>query len=163
MNKATLVLLSLAFSSAGFSQKNYVTFEAKIDNPNTDKLTIIEGRNKRKEMTAKDGVFKDTLKVKTGLFRIYDGVESSMVFLKNGFDLKLNMDAKQFDESIVYSGNGEAENNFLAKSALLEEQFDFDKMLAVDEPTFKKMLEGKKKTDMERLESAKLDPEFVAL
>lgn len=158
-----MVLMSLAFSSAVFAQKEYVTFEAKIDNPNGEKLTIIEGRKKRKEITVKDGVFKDTLKITPGLFRIYDGVESTMVYLKNGYDLKLKMDAKQFDESIVYSGIGEAENNFLAKTALLEEQFDVDKLLAADAAGFKKMLEEKRKADITRLESAKLDPVFTAL
>ena len=163
MKKLSLILVSLAFSGAAFAQKDYVTFEAKIDNPNGDKLYIIEGNKKRKEMTVKDGVFKDTLKVTAGFFRIYDGVENSLIYLKNGYNLKLKMDAKQFDESIVYTGIGEAENNFLAQSALLEEKFDVDGLLASDEASFKKSLEAKKKSDLERLETKKLDPNFVTL
>ena len=32
------------------------------------------------------------------------------------------MDTKMFDESIIYSGIGADENNFLAKNSLFEEQ-----------------------------------------
>jgi hypothetical protein len=35
---------------------------------------------------------------------LFDGKEYTELFLKNGYDLNLKMNAQDFDESIVYSG-----------------------------------------------------------
>ena len=66
----------------------------------------------KKIQVNKDGFFKDTLNVKDGLYQMYDGVEVTSLYLKNGYDLSLKMDAKKFDESIVYTGVGANENNY---------------------------------------------------
>jgi thiol-disulfide isomerase/thioredoxin len=73
------------------------------------------------------------------------------------------MDAKMFDESIVYSGDGAVENNFLAQNSLFEEQTDMGKLLSSNEVDFLKGLDKKKVDDLKRLEDKKLDPVFVAL
>lgn len=92
-------------SISAFAQKNYMTFEAKIDNKNGDKLYILGPKKFKKEFNVdKNGVFKDTLKVTEGMYRLSDGAENTTLFLRNGMDLKLKMDAKEFDETIVYSG-----------------------------------------------------------
>ncbi|MDR6966745.1 thiol-disulfide isomerase/thioredoxin [Flavobacterium arsenatis] len=164
MKKIVVVLCALALSNVGFAQKKYATFEAKIENRNSDKISIIGPKKYKKEISLnKQGFFKDTLKVADGMYQFYDGAESTMLYLKNGFDLKMKLNAKEFDETIVYEGKGAKENNFLAQNALYEEQFDFDSALASDELTFEKLLVAKKKTDMERLRKADLEPAFVAL
>ena len=43
-----------------------------------------------------------------------------MLYLKDGDDLSLTMNAAEFDETIVYKGKGEKENNFLAQKALTD-------------------------------------------
>lgn len=164
MKKIVFVLCAVALSNAGFAQKKYATFEAKIDNKNGDKVFILGPNKYKKEISVnKDGFFKDTLKVTEGMYRFYDGVENTMIYLKNGYDLKLKMNAKEFDESIVYTGIGEKENNFLAQNALYEENFNYDEALASEEAAFKKIIENKKNTDLSRLDKAKLDPAFVAI
>lgn len=164
MKKIVFVLFAVALSNAGFAQKKYATFEAKIENRNGDKIYIL-GPNKYKKEIAlnKEGFFKDTLKVADGLYRLNDGVEMTTLYLKNGYDLKLKMNAKEFDESIVYTGTGAKENNFLAKTALYEETFNYDEALAASETEFKTVVDKKKKTDIERLEKEKLDPGFTKL
>lgn len=164
MKKIVFALVAVAVSSVGFAQKKYVTFQAKIENKNSDKISIIGPKKYKKEIKInKDGIFKDTLKVADGMYQFFDGAESTMLYLKNGYDLKMKLNAKEFDETIVYEGNGAKENNFLAKNALYEENFDFDSALAADESTFKKLLETKKQTDSERLKIAALEPAFTAL
>src|SRR4029079_3387114 len=108
---------------------------------------------------------KDTLSVKEGLYILNDGAEYTQVYLKNGYDLKLKMDAKNFDNSIVYEGVGAAENNYLAKSAVLDHEFEagFEKLMNADAAAFKKALEEKKSADLKRLNANKLDANFVAL
>jgi len=54
------------------------------------------------------------------------------------------MDAKQFDESIVYTGVGAVENNFLAQNAVSESKFDYNSLLAASEADFAKRIEEKK-------------------
>lgn len=152
----------LSFSA--FAQKNYVTFEAKIDNKNGDKLYILGPRKYKKEFSLnQSGVFKDTLKIIEGMYRLDDGVEGSTIFLKPGMDLKLKMNAKEFDESIVYTGKGAKENNFLAQNALYEENFNYPEMLKADEATFADLLKVKTENDYKRLNDAKLEPAFVKM
>jgi len=43
--------------------------------------------------------------------------------LKPKFNLKLSLNTKEFDESIIYKGIGSNENNYLAKKTLLKESF----------------------------------------
>ncbi len=112
-------------------KKDYVTFSGTITNPNSDSL-LVQKRGFKKVIAVKaDGTFSDTLKVTPGMYSFYDGSEASSMFLKNGYDLQLMMDAKQFDESIKYTGEGAENNNFLAQKALKEEKIfdiDFSKM-----------------------------------
>lgn len=164
MKKITTVILVGMLSVSAFAQKKYMTFEAKIDNKNGDKLYILGPKKYKKEFVLnKSGVFTDTLNVAEGMYRLSDGVENTSLFLKNGMDLKLKMNAKEFDESIVYSGKGAKENNFLAQTALYEENYNYPEMLKADETTFEKLAINKKNEDMKRLEDAKLDVAFLKL
>lgn len=158
----TGVLLGLLSVSA-FAQKNYVTFEAKIENKNGDKLYILGPKKYKKEFVLnKSGVFKDTLMVAEGMYRMDDGVEGTSLFLQPGMDLKLKMNAKEFDESIVYTGKGAKENNFLAQTALYEENYNYPELLKADESAFEKGVAAKTESDFKRLSDAKLDKGFVA-
>lgn len=159
----TLILLGI-FSFSVTAQKQIMTFEAKIENRNGDKIYILGPKKYKKEFALnKSGIFKDTLKVTEGMYRLSDGVEQTSLFLKPGMDLKLKMNAKEFDESIVYSGKGAKENNFLAKEALYDENYNYPELLKADEKQFEQMSLSKKAEDLKRLNDAKLDAAFVAL
>lgn len=164
MKKIITGILVGMLSVSAFAQKNYMTFEAKIENKNGDKLYILGPSKYKKEFSLdKSGVFKDTLKVAEGMYRLSDGVENSSLFLKPGMDLKLKMNAKEFDESIVYTGKGAKENNFLAQTALYEENYNYPELLKADETTFEKMAMDKKVSDLKRLADAKLEKGFSDL
>src|SRR5690606_19759242 len=75
-----------------------------------------------------DGTFSDTLKVETGIYNFFDGNESTNLFLKNGFDINMTLNTKEFDETIKYTGIGSEHSNFLAEKSLKEE-----KLLNMDE------------------------------
>ena len=85
----------------------------------------------KKTQVNKDGFFIDTLNVKEGFYQMYDGVEVTSLYLKNGYDLSLKMDAKKFDESIVYTGVGANENNYLAQATIEDSKVDYDKIFAL--------------------------------
>ncbi len=159
---AGLVLFSALNISA--QSKKYVTFEANIANRNTDIIKIInEGRVIKTIYVDKNGIFKDTLSVDGGRSRLYDGVESTELFLKNGYDIKLKMDAKQFDESIVYTGKGSTENNILAQRILADEKLYDNSVATLDDAAFNKLVDAKKAGDAARLKDKNLDPEFVKI
>ncbi|NNC50380.1 MAG: TlpA family protein disulfide reductase [Flaviramulus sp.] len=130
-----LLLLSLAILSISCKEepKNYVTLSGKITNKSSDSV-VVRTRTFSKTININDdGTFKDTLKVETGIHNFYDGNESTLLFLKNGFDLNLTLDAKKFDESVKYKGLGSEHSTFLAKNNLLQEELlDLDKLSNLD-------------------------------
>ena len=161
-----LLLLSVSFSFAQTTAKGKVKFSAKIENRNSDTLTIY-GPNKFKQAIPinKKGVFESTFEVTDGLHQFSDGSESSLMYLRGGDELTLKLDAKDFDETIVYSGKGAKESNFLAQKALSDEKFEMEleDLLEKDEATFKAALEAKSKEDLAKLEAAGLDEKLVGL
>ena len=118
------IVLLVFFTIAGvYAQGDKVKFTAQIQNRNSDSL-VIRSRTFTKTIKAdKKGAFTDAFAVEPGLYQLFDGTEMTTLYLKNGYDLKLAMNAKQFDESIKYKGKGEKENNYLAKKALDSETF----------------------------------------
>lgn len=117
MKKLLIALLATGTIVA----QNTVKFSGKIANQNSDKVTISGNGLKKVIPVAKDGTFSDSFEVKEGMYQFFDGGEYTELYLKNGFDLKMTLDTKEFDESIAYTGKGAAENNFLAKKTLEEE------------------------------------------
>ena len=164
MKKILIIAVVLIGSLSSFAQKKeHMTFQAEIANRFGDVVSFFNDKNKlvKKIQVNKDGIFKDTINVVTGRYVFSDGNEFTIVYLKNGFDLKMKMDSKIFDESIVYTGKGANENNFLAKNSLFEEQTDIGSLLVSDEKVFFEGLDKKKSDDLKRLEDKKLDPVFV--
>ncbi|GAA3762925.1 TlpA disulfide reductase family protein [Flavobacterium ginsengiterrae] len=140
--------------------KNQIKFTAKIENRNSDTL-VIKGRNNFKQVIPidKNGVFAASFEAPKGFYMFSDGVESSNIYLKPDSEINLTMNAKEFDETIVYKGKGVNESNFLAQQALKDEKFQ-NEAFAKESAEFATLLETKKKTDLESLEKGDYDPEF---
>lgn len=158
----TLFLVSVCFSFA--QTTGTVKFSAEIENRNSDTLTVY-GPKKFKQIIAVNAKnkFQATFEVTEGLHQINDGAESTLVFLKEGYDLSLELNAKDFDETIVYKGIGAKENNYLAQKALSDEAFEMglEALLEKEERVFKEALAKKNSTDLEKLENAGLDKMLV--
>jgi thiol-disulfide isomerase/thioredoxin/predicted RNA-binding protein YlxR (DUF448 family) len=168
MRKIFLLLMVFLGSFKGVSQTaKYMTFKAEITNPKGDSIFFRETNGNQKIIkiiAAKTkGVFVDTLNVVPGRYYFIHGNELTAVYLKNGFDLKLKLDTNMFDETLVYSGKGSAENNYLAKNLLLQEQTDMDNAFLLDETDFVKIIEKRKVDEFNQLSKEKLDPIFVDL
>ena len=161
MKKVTFLLMLSAFVSfAQTEKKSIIKFSAKIENRNSDTLTIY-GPNRLKQIIPinKKGMFEASIETADGIHQFSDGQESSLMYLKNGDDLTMTMNTKDFDESIVYKGKGSEENNFMVQKALKDEQFEltaFEK----ESDEFNAIFEAKKKADFEALEKGKLDATF---
>jgi thiol-disulfide isomerase/thioredoxin len=165
MKKVVSIAIILGFSILSVAQtNNFVIFKAEIANKNTDYISIRDNKKVYKKIQVnKDGFFKDTLNVKEGFYQMYDGVEVTTLYLKNGYDLNLKMDAKKFDESIVYTGVGANENNYLAQETVEDSKLDYDKIFVLKEAEFSNKVDEKCKSDLLKLASSNLEPAFIEL
>ncbi|OOG63718.1 TlpA disulfide reductase family protein [Flavobacterium sp. A45] len=160
---SVLVVFMISFLSNAQAKK-YVTFQAEIANRNGDSVFIRANKKIIKKIAVnKNGVFKDTMNVSEGPYLLYDGVEYTSLYLKNGYDLKLKMDAKKFDESIVYKGKGSLENNYLAQRTISDSKYDYDALLAASPADFKKLSDQKNASDLAKLNNGKFDSNFITV
>lgn len=161
MKKVILfALILLSVYNVNAQTKNQIKFTAKIANRNSDTL-VIRGANNFKQIIPinKKEVFAATFEAPKGFYQFSDGTEVSGLYLKPNSEVNLTMDAKQFDETIVYKGKGVDESNFLAQYSLNNEKF-LNEAFSKDEAEFTAFLEEKKKWDNETLEKGKYDAEF---
>lgn len=123
MKKTLIIVAALSiFACKEEAPKDYVTFSGKITDMSSDSL-ILRSQDYSKTISVNaDGTFSDTLKVEPGIYNLFDGAESTSVYLKNGFEIDMTLDTKMFDESIKYTGTGSEHSNFLAEKSLKEEQ-----------------------------------------
>lgn len=162
-----LAIAALTVVSCQQEPKNYVTFSGKITNQNSDSLIIGSrtDRNFKKRISvAEDGSFSDTLKIaESGSFYVYDGKESTSLYLKNGYDVKMTLNTEQFDETVTYTGNGADTNNYLAQKALSQEAvFSDQSMFTLSKEDFGTKLTTIESDFMKNLKStAGLDESFI--
>ena len=161
MKKIFILSMLALVGFKGVSQSNnQIKFTAKIANRNSDTI-VIKGANNFRQVIPinKLEVFDTAFEAQKGFYRFSDGVESSTLFLKPGSEVNLTMDAKEFDETIVYKGKGTDESNFLAQQALKDEKFQ-NEAFAKNESEFSSLLKEKSKSDLANLEKSNFDTEF---
>jgi len=162
--KNLISLLFLVLFSATVLAQGTMAFQAKIDHKNGDVLYIQEnGKNVQEIKINSKGLFQAQFPIKEGMYQLFDGVEYAQLFLKNGYDLKMTMDAAQFDETIKFEGKGSKENNYMAQETLADENLAIDKWMALDQESFTSVVEKKRNSDLDKLNKAQLDPSFTKL
>jgi len=136
MKKIAYLAIALAIVSCGKKEtapKDYVAFSGKITDQNSDSIVVRSRTYTKTIHVNEDGTFEDTLKVKPGVYSFFDGTESTSLFLKNGYDIKMTLDSKMFDETAKYTGTGSESSNFLAERSLFQEKLiDIDKFTSLD-------------------------------
>jgi len=167
MKKILIVLLTTItlFSCTKEAPKDYVSLHGKISNSDSKTITIM-GRNFQKVIPVnEDGTFKDTMKVTNGFHGFKYNSKQSTIYLKNGFDLKLNFDTKDFPKSITYAGEGSPTNEYLImKMAYVTEKnlMNPDALLSLPKEDFEKKIEETTKDFKDMLDDAKdIDPDFL--
>jgi thiol-disulfide isomerase/thioredoxin len=163
MKKLVFMLFAIILVNNSFAQEKF-TIKANISNRNGDVLFVKNNNTIVKEIKVDgSGYFNSTFDIKEGMYQLYDGKEYTDVYLKNGFNLSLTLDAKNFDESILYNGTGAAENNYLAKKVLESSDSNFEELLVLTPEEFTKKINEKQTADIAVLEKGKYDPSFIAL
>ncbi|MFS4455173.1 TlpA family protein disulfide reductase [Maribacter sp. 2304DJ31-5] len=121
MKKITIVLVAALTIISCKVSKDYVTLSGTIANQNSDSLIVRSQTYNKKIAVNEDGTFNDTLKIKEGRYQFHDGRNASNLYLKGGYDLKLMVDTKKFDETLTFSGKGANVNNYLAQNMLIQQ------------------------------------------
>lgn len=157
------MLLVFVCSYKNFGQvKEYATFEANIANIDGPVYLSIRDKVVKKLVKNTNGIYKDTMKVEPGIYKLFDGKQSISISLNNKSNLKLKMDANNVDQTIVFSGIGSDVNNYVAQSTIAAKKIDFKKILASDEITLNKKLDELKQSDIEILDKYIVNPEANA-
>ncbi|RED49344.1 TlpA family protein disulfide reductase [Seonamhaeicola aphaedonensis] len=163
MKKILLITLTLSLIACKEGPKNYATLSGKITNKNSDSLVIRSRTYSKTIKVNDDGSFSDTLKVEAGIFNLFDGVESTYLFLKDGVALNLTLDTEAFDETIRYTGKGAETSNYIAKKTLIQEKELKPDLLKLEEEAFKTKVADIHKSFTELFESSKnMDSAFAA-
>jgi len=146
MKKLLFVFMALSlFACKQEKASDSLVFSGQIKNPNRTGIVLMKGDFNQEIKLDENGNFIDTLiGIEEGIYTLWDSVESTKLYLIPGQDLSLNMDASQFDESIVYDGPGAAASNFLAQYYLFDEKLgtDFKALYSMEEAGFLSQLDS---------------------
>jgi len=116
MKKIIMLLAAITlFACSEKSNNPYVTLEGNINNADIDSILILGKDFKKSIKVNEDGSFKDTLKVVDGFHGITDGKQQGFLYLRNGYDMEIEMDMENFPESVTYQGEGSITNNYLGE------------------------------------------------
>jgi|LakMenE01Jun11ns_1017448.scaffolds.fasta_scaffold9657447_2 hypothetical protein len=153
----TCLLLLGTFSSA--QNNNVVTLEGTITNKTFDFIKIDISGSKTIKIS-KEGVFKDTIDIKKqGIFNLWLGNHLFYVFFKKDFDLKLSMNFDKKD-TLFFSGNGGAENNFLNSNDYMPNPIYFNRILGLKKTDFLKEMKKFRFNLLKKLKTENLDSDF---
>lgn len=126
MNKTLLPLFVLLICSCGNPESNSSTvyFAGEIVNPTSEYVVIFKG-DEALDSVPLDSNNRFTFELDSideGLHHFYHAPELQYVFLEKGDSLQIRLNTYYFDESLVFSGQGEEVNNFLIEMFLTHEQ-----------------------------------------
>lgn len=165
MKKFLLLIIAIVLFSCKNEPKDYVSFQGKITNSDSEMLTIMGKKFKKDIKINKDGTFKDTLKVTDGFHGFNDGSKQSIIYLRNGYDVVLNFDSDDFPNSIEFEGEGASTNNYLTKKLqfIKNEKLDnYRSVFELDKDAFdNRMVEVSKKLDDLLAEADDIDNEVL--
>ncbi len=159
--KNTISILFLLLSAGLFAQGE-MKFSAKVENRKNDSLIIKSqaGIVKVLKSDAKGNFKPVSFTVKPDFYQVTDGTGVAVLYLREGIDLKMTMDATDMFGTVAYSGTGEKENNLLAafnrENKAVGQKVDFVK----DPIERNKMIDGMLAGLQKRLEDPELDKGF---
>lgn len=161
MKKVTyLLLLFTVFSFAQTTEKVKTKITAKIENRNSDTLSIYGNQRFLHTIVVNEkGLFESEFELTPGLHQMYDGSEAAFVYLEAGDNLKIDVDAANFDETLKFQGNSSKANNYLADKTKKTKKFE-ELAFSKDEAEFKSLLDAKKVTDKKDIDASGTSEDF---
>ena len=120
MKRLIIVLTALSIFACKQEPKvDYAVISGKIENTKIKNVIISNGDFKSEIPINEDGTFADTLRIsENGFYTMSLGNEFTNIHLGAEDNISVIVDAKKFDETIIYTGEGAVENNYLAAKIL---------------------------------------------
>lgn len=125
MKHVFLLLSSVLIISCNVEKKpDYALLSGKIINPLSSEVSIRDNNGETIFVSKlnDDGTFNDTIFNVDGFYSFKAGNEMTEIYLKKGYNLNIEIDTKEFDETVTYSGLGSEVNNYQAQKFLLNEK-----------------------------------------
>ena len=117
------VIIFFQFSCTNSDQSN-VKIRGSIINKIDDMVYFITDDSTYKTTVDSTGAFMMTFKIDSSAYiRFRHGPESTSMYIKPGDKIALNIDTKEFDETITYKNS--PESSFLAEKYILNEKMEF--------------------------------------
>lgn len=145
------MLLATLMSCKKDSDKDasYAYFGGEIINPNNDYVLLLSPNQKFDTLFLDNAnrFFTKLDKLKSGLYTFTHGGEYQMVLLESNDSVMLRLNTIDFDESLVFTGNGAKKNNFLIKVFLENEkdQENFINISQLEPDKFERYIESARK------------------
>lgn len=146
-NLLILLLALILFSCEKDKEPTYSIINGTVKNNSADEIVIRGTDFDSKAPISQEGNFSDTLRIKqNGFYELVLGRERTEIYLEKGKNLTVNLDAKDFDESLSYSGDLSNENNYLASKYLWNEKHsDYKELFSLEEEEFMAKLNSDQK------------------
>lgn len=165
-NLAILLVTIALFSCKEEIKPTYVVFEGNVENNSAETAMIFGNDFEIKIPISDTGTFSDTLDIDIdGFYTLRIGRESTSIYLIKNSNFAVKLDAKEFDETLLYSGDVASENNYLAAKYLLsEKEMSFSDVFKMSESDFLKEISVYKDNYIKLLnESLYLSETFIEL
>lgn len=167
MKRLISFAVALSLLACEKEPNDYVSIEGKVNNGKTDSLVVM-GRNFRKTIkVSENGTFKDTMKIKDGFHAISDGSREAYLYLKNGYDLEVDIDMEKFPESLSFNGEGSVTNDYLKRKIQFikdENLANYNQFFELEKEEFDASIASlKAKMDAMLTETKGLDPEVIQM
>lgn len=154
------ILLFTIFTACQPQKPEEVILDISFENTEkvVDTILIISENEEIQIVRDESGNFRDTMKLKTGIYYLVCDKEYGKLYLENGFDLKIHFDYMQFDETIQAEGNGETIVNHIFNQLLdIEDMILTDRLFDLDSVNFYQKIDVFFQKEEDKLKTLSLD------
>jgi hypothetical protein len=120
-----LIAIAIGCTYSNGKQKSYAYFGGEIVNPKNNKITLYNSSEELVDSIVLDQNNRFSIKIpndQAGIFTISHGGEYQKVLIEPNDSLMFRLNTYDFDESLVFTGEGAARNNYLVKTFLTFER-----------------------------------------
>ncbi|SHM07080.1 TlpA family protein disulfide reductase [Flavobacterium saccharophilum] len=120
-----IYLMALAFVFVSWQKKetDYAIISGTITHKSADWKIVSKDQSFSHTLKINaQGKFSDTLKIREGIYFLYDGKNFAQLYIENGAAIIINADAADFNKTIKFTGKGSEATNYLAVKQQTEDK-----------------------------------------
>ncbi|WP_394751011.1 TlpA family protein disulfide reductase [Spongiimicrobium salis] len=155
MRKHISTLFAVFIGLSLYANSGKVILSGQVQQPAASSIMITYLDNQElisAELNA-NGNFKMSADIEEGYYLLEYGRNTAYLYLYPQDEFKIVFNAKDFENTLVYSGKGALRNNYLAKKAIMDTELtkDLEAFYATDEAVYLKNIEGVKNAHLTAL------------